>query len=632
MIIAIVGCTHGELNLIYSSLSKIEEENNFKVDLLICCGDFECVRNSVDNECLNVPNKYKKEENDFKDYYTGKKKAKVLTVFVGGNHEAMNVLKQLYYGGWVAPNIYFLGYSNVHNINNLRIGNLSGIYKKYNYYKKYCEWYPYNELTKVSAYHIRKYEIEKLKLIKEKMDIVITHDWPNNIEKHGDINDLLRRKYHFQSDIYNNTLGNPHTEILLNKLKPQFWFASHLHVKYSAIYLHNDQTNYTRFLSLDKAQPHKHFLQILNIEKKNDILHLNFNHLSNLNTNNQSVKNDTFYDQHDKNSENQQISHKEDSLLDKNENIELNNENSLINTNNNYEIMSKEDKDNFQEKKLNENENPNYEEEQLIKNKENEIKGEIKEEKEEIEIKGKNEIEIIKEDEEKAQVEEEKEKDEDKFVEQKTTKKEQEQKEEQKEEQEQKQEQENENENEIKKEKEETEEKVVNSTKNCENIDFNNNIENKIKSEDFKNEESVEYNINKDKKCYICYDLEWLAILKANHHFISVSSSKDYNLEDLKYPTKEDFQFVEDKLKNIDKITIDNKDYFLVHGYNKPNYKNLYEQRQLFLKRFELEELNIYNECEFNFFNEEIKSLESTENVENLNEQNEVCVSLDNQS
>ena len=33
----------------------------------------------------------------------------MLTIFVGGNHEASNHLQELPYGGWVAPNIYYLG-------------------------------------------------------------------------------------------------------------------------------------------------------------------------------------------------------------------------------------------------------------------------------------------------------------------------------------------------------------------------------------------------------------------------------------------------------------------------------------------------------------------------------------------
>lgn len=39
-----------------------------------------------------------------------------------------------YYGGWAAPNIYFLGFSGVVKFGNLRIGGLSGIYNARNYH------------------------------------------------------------------------------------------------------------------------------------------------------------------------------------------------------------------------------------------------------------------------------------------------------------------------------------------------------------------------------------------------------------------------------------------------------------------------------------------------------------------
>ena len=42
-------------------------------------------------------------------YYSGEKTAPVLTVFIGGNHEASNYLQELPYGGWVAPKIYYMG-------------------------------------------------------------------------------------------------------------------------------------------------------------------------------------------------------------------------------------------------------------------------------------------------------------------------------------------------------------------------------------------------------------------------------------------------------------------------------------------------------------------------------------------
>ncbi|ANQ09428.1 RNA lariat debranching enzyme [Plasmodium coatneyi] len=474
MIIAVVGCTHGELNFIYATIEKLEQDNNFKVDLLICCGDFECVRYGVDNDCLNVPNKYKKEENDFRDYFTGKKKAKVLTIFIGGNHEAVNVLKQLYYGGWVAPNIYFLGYSNIHNINGLRICSLSGIYKKYNFYKRYNEHYPYDEISKVSSYHIRKYEIEKLKLVKEKIDVVITHDWPNNIEKHGDMNDLLRRKFHFQSDIYNNTLGNPHTEFLLNKLKPYFWFSSHLHVKYSAIFLHSDKKNYTRFLSLDKAEPRKHFIQILNIEKRNSIPYLSFDHLPKSSPNDTDGKSQFFNEDYE-----ELLQHVEDvQRRDAQEGGEGNSG----------------DKE---QAKCDQGEETTTEEKQP---------------------EGKN-------------------------TPQENT--------------------------------------------------------------------SVDDATAERKQLYICYDQEWLAILKANHHLIAEGSDKDYNLEKLKYPSEEDFEYIQDKLKNVEKISIKGKDYYLVHGYNNPSYKNLWEQRQAFLSRFDFEELRMYDDYERLFFAEEVRKMDA---------------------
>ncbi|SBS85918.1 RNA lariat debranching enzyme, putative [Plasmodium ovale] len=581
MIIAVVGCTHGELNLIYSTLEKIEEENGFKVDLLICCGDFECVRYGVDNECLNVPDKYKKEENDFKDYFTGKKKAKVLTIFVGGNHEAMNVLKQLYYGGWVAPNIYFLGYSNVHNINDIRICSLSGIYKKYNFYKKYCECYPYNEISKVSAYHIRKYEIEKLKLIKERIDMVITHDWPNNIEKHGDINDLLRRKFHFQSDVYNNTLGNPHTEILLNKLKPYFWFASHLHVKYSAIYVHADKKNYTRFLALDKAESHKHFIQILNIERKDEnMLRLSFDHIpKHISMTTPTGRGHYFNEDYEEVLHNmgnvprvevEPLLHKKSVKLKAKQELDDELSARKANRKENHPKMAAENGEPIQSGEKNKKKDPIGVSGDDGNGDDSDINGES----------GKNNQGYLLNDESGDEI----------------------------------------NHEELSKFLEKEEEELL-----------------------------EDLSMNEKKRFYLCYDVEWLAILKANHHLISVNSDKDYNMEELKYPTQEDFEFVRKKLNKLEKITLNEKDFFLVHGYNKPNYKNLGEQRHFFLNRFDFEELSIYNEFEFNFFSEEVKRLEalaegtqciedtgnvgSTENavnVGNINEQSEVCASAEN--
>ena len=58
MRVAVEGCSHGELDVIYSSITKLQETSGVKVDLLICCGDFQSVRNVHDLKCMAVPTKY----------------------------------------------------------------------------------------------------------------------------------------------------------------------------------------------------------------------------------------------------------------------------------------------------------------------------------------------------------------------------------------------------------------------------------------------------------------------------------------------------------------------------------------------------------------------------------------------
>lgn len=96
--IAVQGCCHGELDTIYQTIRDAEQHTGEKVDLLLICGDFQSVRSAADLEHMAVPPKYRS-MNTFHEYVVGLKVAPVLTVFVGGNHEASNVLQDLYYGG-----------------------------------------------------------------------------------------------------------------------------------------------------------------------------------------------------------------------------------------------------------------------------------------------------------------------------------------------------------------------------------------------------------------------------------------------------------------------------------------------------------------------------------------------------
>jgi lariat debranching enzyme len=74
--------------------------------------------------------------------------------------------------------------------------------------------------------------------------------------------------------------GNPPSEVLMQTLKPTYWFSAHHHVKvvpalctrvpvlmvcqYPALYKHEDGSA-TKFLALDKCLPGKDFLQIMDL-------------------------------------------------------------------------------------------------------------------------------------------------------------------------------------------------------------------------------------------------------------------------------------------------------------------------------------------------------------------------------
>ncbi|KAJ0406410.1 hypothetical protein P43SY_007018 [Pythium insidiosum] len=297
MRVAVVGCAHGMLDDIFATVQFINEmEPNRTIELLLCCGDFECMRNSRDLETLACPPKYRA-MHAFHQYYSGAKVAPVLTVFVGGNHEASNYLHDLHYGGWVAPNMFYLGAAGCINVGGLRIAGLSGIYKHQDYTAGRYEREPFDNSTMRSIYHVREIEVFQLGHLqqqdKRRVSIFLSHDWPRGIEQYGDLQSLLRRKPFFQEEIQANALGSPAGEYLLHVLRPAHWFAAHLHVKFAAIVRHqaaeaNSESNepqrpdaevhatseqeqlMTKFLALDKCLPRREFLQVIDIPTSMD--------------------------------------------------------------------------------------------------------------------------------------------------------------------------------------------------------------------------------------------------------------------------------------------------------------------------------------------------------------------------
>ena len=60
---------------------------------------------------------------------------------------------------------------------------------------------PYNDSDIRSVYHVREYDVFKLKQLKDPVDIFVSHDWPLGITECGNWEKLIQRKPHFEKEV-----------------------------------------------------------------------------------------------------------------------------------------------------------------------------------------------------------------------------------------------------------------------------------------------------------------------------------------------------------------------------------------------------------------------------------------------
>ena len=259
--IIVTGCIHGSMDKMYKEIQDYEKEKKKKIDLVLCTGDFESMRDENDLKYLSCPDKYR-EMGDFHKYYNLKSKAPYLTIFVGGNHEASNYLEQNYYGGYVTENIYYLGRAGVINVKGIRIGGYSGIFNKYDYFRGHFEKSE-NEIKgdKKSIFHLREFEIAKLSHIKNKVDIFMTHDWPTNIINPKDYNRIFKLYPQNKEEILNGTLGSFPGEFILKYLKPYYFVCGHMHFYYT------NTINDIKIYALDKCLKKRHYFDLIEVKQ-----------------------------------------------------------------------------------------------------------------------------------------------------------------------------------------------------------------------------------------------------------------------------------------------------------------------------------------------------------------------------
>lgn len=238
--IAVEGCGHGELDYIYEALEKACKARDWALhdlDFLIICGDFQAIRNYKDLNCMSTPERYRK-MGDFHKYYSGAKRAPVLTIVVGGNHEASNYFSELYLGGWLAPNIYYVGDVNVIRYGPYRIAGLSGIYQHFDYFKPRNERLPYTRNEIKQIYHVRESDVARLLHISTPLDICLSHDWPRRVEWFGDYKRLFAARRDWLKGIKIDRFGSAPAEQIMAVTRPRWWFSGHMHLSHEAVINH----------------------------------------------------------------------------------------------------------------------------------------------------------------------------------------------------------------------------------------------------------------------------------------------------------------------------------------------------------------------------------------------------------
>ena len=101
---------------------------------------------------------------------------------------------------------------------------------------------PYSDDDMRSTYHLREMDVLRLLQLEKPLDVFMSHDWPQHIARHGDTQALFRKKPFLQSEVQDGSLGSPPAMQLLQHLKPSYWFAAHLHVKFAAAFPHEGES------------------------------------------------------------------------------------------------------------------------------------------------------------------------------------------------------------------------------------------------------------------------------------------------------------------------------------------------------------------------------------------------------
>ncbi len=211
--VAVVGDIHGRMDAMYQKALDWQDEHQQSLDALLQVGDFEAIRDERDYAHYYAPER-RHRPSDFPSYFDGTKRAPILTVFTGGNHEPWGHLGEHAEGGFLSPNVYYLGRAGSLVINGITIAGLTGLFSP----KHYRSELPAEPCDEWKYY--REKDIARLEGINP--DVLLLHDW---IRPYSAV--AVEEEVGVPSSFKKNAVVSP-TFPLIQRTSPQFVFMGHL--------------------------------------------------------------------------------------------------------------------------------------------------------------------------------------------------------------------------------------------------------------------------------------------------------------------------------------------------------------------------------------------------------------------
>ena len=216
--IALVGDIHGDIEQMYKDIQDAEKNSSLKIDSILQVGDFHAIRDEYDLKRFPAPARHRK-MGEFSKYYREGEVPKK-TFFIGGNHENNYWLSEFPEGKEIIHNLFYLGRAGVKEIENIKVGWVSGNYSPTSYAK-----------TKGGGYnHFKSEDMQAVINKKENIDVLLLHDWPSmkglkDYIVNGTVSDPEAMEYSLRRGFGSNELLG-----LVKEVKPKYIFCGHMHL------------------------------------------------------------------------------------------------------------------------------------------------------------------------------------------------------------------------------------------------------------------------------------------------------------------------------------------------------------------------------------------------------------------